>query len=69
MIAGSQSWVPGNAPAQPDVADEAIRNARIMERRKQLGLMGRMSTFLTGGKGDEQNLKPSPVIDKTLLGG
>jgi hypothetical protein len=69
MIAGTQSWFPGKVPAQPDAADEAIRNARIMERRKQTGLAGRMSTFLTGGKGDEQNLVPDPTINKTLLGG
>jgi hypothetical protein len=35
------------APALPDPSDQAAQNARLMERRAQLGLQGRMSTFLT----------------------
>lgn len=53
-------------PPTPDTADEAVQNARIMERRKQLGLQGRMSTFLTTAQGDQAPAQTS--APKTLLG-
>jgi hypothetical protein len=54
-------------PKAPDPADDAVRNARLMERRKQLGLQGRMSTFLTTAQGDQAPAKAS--TQQTLLGG
>jgi hypothetical protein len=63
-------------PSAPDPADAAVRNARLMERRKQLGLTGRMSTFITtsqgsdGGGNGKAAQPPStvaPVVN--LLGG
>jgi hypothetical protein len=36
-----------------------------MERRRQLGLQGRMSTFLTTAQGDQS---PPTTAPKTLLG-
>lgn len=54
-------------PAAPDAADEALQNARIMERRKQLGLQGRMTTFLTTAQGD-QAPAASSATSKTFLG-
>jgi hypothetical protein len=53
------------APAVPDLSEEAIRNAKLMERRRQLGLSGRGSTWLTGARGDTA---PPDVGVKTLLG-
>lgn len=55
-------------PPTPDAADEALRNAKIMERRKQLGLQGRMSTFLTTAQGDQAPAQSSAPT-KSLLGG
>ena len=55
-------------PKAPDPADDAVRNARIMERRKQLGLQGRMSTFLTTAQGDQAPAQSS-ASTTTLLGG
>jgi hypothetical protein len=52
--------------AAPDAGDEALNNARIMERRRQLGLMGRMSTFLTTAQGDQA--PAASTVQKTLLG-
>lgn len=57
---------PPTLPPTPDAADEAVQNARIMERRKQLGLQGRMSTFLTTAQGDQAPAQTS--APKTLLG-
>jgi len=54
-------------PDAPDAADEALNNARTMERRKQLGLQGRMSTFLTTAQG-EKPAQGAPAPAKTLLG-
>ncbi len=54
-----------SAPPLPDASDEAVRNARLMERRRQLGLQGRMSTFLTTAQGDQS---PPTTAPKTLLG-
>jgi len=52
------------APA-PDAADAAVQAARTMERRKQLGLKGRMSTYLTTAQGEEE---APPSGGKTMLG-
>lgn len=57
--------MPGSPPPPPDQADLALRNAKLQERRRQLGLQGRMTTFLTGSQGDT-SAPPSPM--KTLLG-
>jgi hypothetical protein len=54
-------------PDAPDAADAALNNARTMERRKQLGLQGRMSTFLTTAQG-EAPAQGAPAPAKTLLG-
>lgn len=56
-------------PDAPDAADQAINNARTMERRKQLGLQGRLTTFLTTAQGDKgmPNSAGAPQV-RTLLG-
>lgn len=66
-IFSSQSLppMPGAPPPPPDQADMALRNAKLQERRRQLGLMGRMTTFLTGSQGDTSQPATDP---KTLLG-
>jgi hypothetical protein len=56
-------------PDPPDAADQAINNARTMERRKQLGLQGRLTTFLTTAQGDKGSSSAgAPQVAKTLLG-
>jgi hypothetical protein len=57
---------PDAAPPPADPTDDALRRARLMERRKELGLQGRMTTFLTGAQGDTA---PAQIGTKTLLGG
>lgn len=57
--------MPGAPPPPPDQADLALRNAKLQERRRQLGLQGRMTTFLTGSQGDTSQ---PPTAMKTLLG-
>ncbi len=53
-------------PENPTDNTETIRAARLMERRRQLGLRGRQSSWLTGARGDSTE----PVLaTKTLLGG
>lgn len=55
-------------PLQPrpaDPTDEAIKKAKLMERRRQLGLSGTESTWLTGARGDTTT---PTVAYKTLLG-
>lgn len=67
MVASPKMPKMPDAPPPPaDPADEALRQARLMERRKQLGLQGRMSTFLTTAQGDQA---PATLGTKTLLGG
>lgn len=58
--------MPGPPPPPPDEADMALRNAKLQERRKQLGLQGRMTTFLTGSNND--NPQPAANTLKSLLG-
>jgi len=58
--------MPAAPPAAPEMQDVAIRNAKLMERRRQLGMAGRGSTWLTGARGD--TVVPT-VGTKTLLGG
>ncbi len=63
--------IPAGAPAAPDAGDVALRNARLMERRRQLGLLGRMSTFLTTADGDKTGAvtsAPTITANKVLLG-
>jgi hypothetical protein len=55
-------------PDPPDAADQAINNARTMERRKQLGLQGRLTTFLTTAQGDKGPSSAGAPQAKTLLG-
>lgn len=58
-------------PPPPDAADQAVQAARIFERRKQLGLQGRMSTFLTTAQGDQAPAQPTATAQyggKTFLG-
>ncbi len=55
-------------PDPPDAADEAINAARTMERRKQLGLQGRLTTFLTTAQGDKGPSSAGAPQAKTLLG-
>jgi hypothetical protein len=59
--------LPPPPPSGPDAADQALQSARIMERRRQLGLQGRMSTFLST---QQDNNLPSGggSTGKTLLG-
>jgi len=57
--------MPGTPPPPPDAADIALRNAKLMERRRQLGLQGRLTTFLTGAQGDTA---PPTTQQTTLLG-
>lgn len=60
---------PAKVPDPPDAADQAINNARVMERRKQLGLQGRLTTFLTTSQGDKgPSSAGAPQAGKTLLG-
>jgi hypothetical protein len=56
------------APATPDAADEAVKAARLQERRRQLGFQGRMSTFLTDYQGQRGAGISAPQDGKTLLG-
>lgn len=52
-------------PLAPDATDDAVQAARIMERRKQIGMNGRMSTFLTTAS-DQGQTNNTPT---TVLGG
>lgn len=68
---GKPDMPPPPTPPPPavDVTDKAIQNARTMERRKQLGLQGRMSTFLTTRQGGETQASPTAApTPKTYLG-
>ena len=56
---------PGQLPKPPEQSDEAIVAAKIMERRRQIGLMDASQTWLTGARGDNS---PATVGYKTLLG-
>jgi hypothetical protein len=59
-------------PLAPDATDEAVQNARIMERRRQIGMNGRMSTFLTtsGGDSSAYNAGAQTMNNQTtVLGG
>lgn len=67
VVASTAAGQAALVPKAPDPADEAVRNARLMERRKQLGLQGRMSTFLTTAQGDQTTA--APRAQQTLLGG
>lgn len=58
--------MPTMAITVPDAADTAIRNAKLMERRRQLGLEGRRSTWLTGARGDSTS--DLVTATKTILG-
>ncbi len=57
--------MPGAAPSPADPSVDAIRKAKLMERRRQLGLVGDQSTWLTGARGDTNQPE---VATKTLLG-
>lgn len=59
---------PPRLPDPPDAADQAINNARTMERRKQLGLQGRLTTFLTTAQGEKGPNSAGAPQAKTLLG-
>jgi hypothetical protein len=61
-----QNMMYATPPPPIDPSDEAIKNARIFERRRQLGLQGRMSTFLTTAQ--EESPAPPPVADGLKLG-
>jgi hypothetical protein len=62
-----QSIVDARAMAGPDAADDAVQSARTFERRKQIGLQGRMSTFLTtGSSGEGEGSYSAPTT--TILG-
>lgn len=69
---------PKNMPTVPDVTDDSVQNARMFERRNQLGLMGRMSTYLTtdqkqsspiGGGGSASTTPASQSAPTSALGG
>lgn len=47
----------------PDQSDKALQNARLMERRRQMGLSTRNSTFLA-----KDPTAIAPTVAKTLLG-
>lgn len=56
--------LPPPAPAPADPTDEQIKNAKLAERRRQLGLSSD-ATWLTGARGDTTE----PVVaTHTLLG-
>ena len=59
---------PARMPDPPDAADQALNNARTMERRKQLGLQGRMSTFLTTSQGEKGPNSAGAPQSKNMLG-
>lgn len=60
--------LPAEPPPPPDATDDAVRAARLMERRRQLGLLGRMSTYLTTAQ-DGQSASQATGGQTTLLGG
>lgn len=64
--------VPDAPPPPPSESDVAIRNAKLQERRRQLGLQGIRSTFLTmltpGGDGGRAQSSATPPTT-TVLGG
>jgi len=53
-------------PPPPDAADTAVRNARLAERRRQIGLQGRLSTFLTDYQGQKQSSASAPPASSLL---
>lgn len=53
------------APAPADPTDEQIKNAKLMQRRSQIGLSNMEQTWLTGARGDTTT---PDVATKTLLG-
>src|SRR5512142_2559180 len=56
---------PEKAPAPADPTDEQIKNAKLMERRRQLGLSSPEQTWLTGARGDTTS---PDVAYNTVLG-
>jgi hypothetical protein len=52
-------------PESPDAADEAVQAARTFERRRQIGLQGRASTFLQTAQPDSGGNVNAPT---TILG-
>jgi hypothetical protein len=67
MATPSLPKLPAGPPPAPDAADEAVRNARLMERRRQLGLQGRMSTYLTTAQDGQSFVQANGTT--TILGG
>lgn len=65
QVAGPSMPAPRQAPPRPDQSDEAIKAAKLAERRRQMGLSGTSSTWLTGARGDSN--APTTGV-KTLLG-
>ena len=55
-------------PPPPDAADEAVQAARTFERRRQLGLQGRMSTFLQTAQGESSGGAGDTNAPTTILG-
>jgi len=73
-MGGSPPALPAAGPPPPDPADVSIRNAKLQERRRQLGLQGMQSTFLTmlsadGGAGAGRTGGAAVAPVKTVLGG
>jgi hypothetical protein len=60
---GGDEGKPPDPPPPAELSDPAIRAAKLMERRRQLGLHGRGSTWLTGARGDTNE----PTTAKTTL--
>jgi hypothetical protein len=66
---GIKQTARARALGPPDATDEAIKNARMFERRQQLGMQGRMSTFLqTAGKSDGEGGNGNLNAPTTILG-
>lgn len=56
---------PPPLPKAPDLADEAVRKARMGELNRQLSSSGRKSTFVSGLLGEAP---AAPSTPKKLLG-
>jgi hypothetical protein len=63
---GGNIDIPPSPPPPPDAADTAVKNARLAERRRQIGLQGRLSTFLTDYQGQKQSSSAAPPASSLL---
>jgi hypothetical protein len=67
LVAGLKG-PPPLPPLAPDAADEAVQAARTFERRRQVGLQGRMSTFLQTAQGESSGGSGELNAPTSILG-